>query len=248
MIFAKNNAKTIQSPEVGGKFNLSPDYIFFLRSWVPDRYKEKMRSEDRTTLRREILAERDRISAESLKRWSQAITDRVLALPALASPSVVFVYMHFRSEVRTFELIRALLARGSTVCVPRTLSGQSRLQAVRISDPDKDVAPGYCGIPEPLPDLPARAVVAPSDIDAVIVPGSVFDPRGGRLGYGGGYYDRFLGLECPEAPRIALAFELQVVAKVPAEPHDQDMDFVVTEENLYDCRRYRHAQDSSLSG
>lgn len=206
-----------------------------------------MRRGDRTTLRREILAERDRVSSDSLREWSLAITTRVLGLPLLASARVVFVYMHFRSEVRTFELIRALLARGRTVCIPRTLPGQSRLQAVRINDPVQDVAPGYRTIPEPLPGLLASAVVAPMAIEAVIVPGSVFDPHGGRLGYGGGYYDRFLGQECPEAVRIALAFELQVVAKVPAEPHDQDMDLVVTEKNIYDCRRNRHAQDSRLS-
>jgi len=206
-----------------------------------------MQSEDRTTLRRRILAERARISPDSLRDWSLAITTRALALPILASATVVFVYMHFRSEVRTGELIKDLLVRGRTVCVPHTLPEQSLLQAVRICDPEHDVAPGYRGIPEPLPGLLARAVVSPRDIDAVIVPGSVFDSGGGRLGYGGGYYDRFLGLEAPEAVRIALAFGLQVVKKVPAEPHDQFMDFVVTEENLYDCRRMRHAQDSRIS-
>jgi len=106
-----------------------------------------MRSEDRTTLRRQILSVRDRVSPDSLEDWSLAITTRTLGLPVLASVSAVFVYMHFRSEVRTEALIRALLARGSTVCVPRTMPGQSRLLAVRISDPEQDVAPGYLGIP-----------------------------------------------------------------------------------------------------
>ncbi|MHB8809208.1 MAG: 5-formyltetrahydrofolate cyclo-ligase, partial [Desulfobulbaceae bacterium] len=69
---------------------------------------------------------------------------------------------------------------------------------------------------------------------------------GGRLGYGGGYYDRFLALEAPQALRIALAFGLQVVEQVPVEPHDQLMDFVVTEANLYDCRRMRHGQDRRI--
>lgn len=206
-----------------------------------------MGSDDRTSLRRQILAERDRISPDSLKEWSLAITARVLDLPALAGTPVVFVYMHFRSEVRTDALIWSLLARGSSVCVPLTLTGQSRLLAVRISDPDHEVAPGYRGIPEPLPHLLTSAVVSPRDINAVIVPGSVFDPGGGRLGYGGGYYDRFLALESPEAVRLALAFGLQLVEKVPAEPHDQSMDWIVTEEKLYDCRRNRHAQDSRIS-
>lgn len=205
-----------------------------------------MRNEDRLSLRRRILAERDRISPPALKEWSLAITARVLDLPVLASAPVVFVYMHFRSEVRTDALIRDLLDRGRTVCVPLTLPGQSRLLAVRISDPDHEVAPGYCGIPEPLPHLLESAAISPRDINVVIVPGSVFDPGGGRLGYGGGYYDRFLALEAPAAVRLALAFGLQLVDKVPAEPHDQFMDWVVTEEKPYDCRRNRHAQDSRI--
>lgn len=206
-----------------------------------------MLREERTRMRQDILAERDRVSPQTLTDWSLAITTRLLDLPVLTSALVIFTYMHFRSEVRTGELIRALLARGGTVCVPKTLPGQSRLLAVRISDPDKDLAPGYCGIPEPLPHLLASAIVPPGEINVVIVPGAVFDPGGGRLGYGGGYYDRFLALEAPEAVRIAAAFELQLVEKVPAEPHDQLMDFVVTEKNMYDCRRYHHAQDSRIS-
>jgi 5-formyltetrahydrofolate cyclo-ligase len=195
-----------------------------------------------------MLAERDRIPPHLLKARSLAITTRVLDLPVLANAAVVFVYMHFRSEVRTDALIRALLAMERTVCVPRTLPGQSRLLAVRISDPDHEVAPGYHGIPEPLPHLlTGGAVISPRDINAVIVPGSVFDSGGGRLGYGGGYYDRFLALEAPAAVRLALAFGMQLVDKVPAEPHDQYMDWVVTEEKLYDCRRNRHAQDSRIS-
>jgi 5-formyltetrahydrofolate cyclo-ligase len=205
-----------------------------------------MKGEDRTTLRRRILAVRDRISLDSLEERSLAVTARVLDLPVLKMSPVVFVYMHFRSEVRTGTLIRALLALGSTVCVPQTVPVQSRLQAIRISNPDQEVAPGFRGIPEPLPRLLASAVVAPRDINAVIVPGAVFDREGGRLGYGGGYYDRFLGLEAREAVRIALSFELQLVKKVPMEPHDQYMDFVVTEKEVFVCGRNRYAQDSRI--
>lgn len=206
-----------------------------------------MLSEDRKTLRRHMLAQRDRLSPDELADRSRAITGRVLALPELANAPVIFLYMHFRSEVKTRELFRAFLAQGRTVCVPHTLPGQSRLQAVRITDPEQDLAPGYCGIPEPLPKLLTHSIVHPGEIKAVLVPGAVFDPLGGRLGYGGGYYDRFLALEAPQALRIALAFGLQVAERVPVEPHDQFMDFVVTEEKLYDCRRMRHAQDSRIS-
>ena len=201
---------------------------------------------DKKTLRREILAARNRLSPDELAGRSRVITARALALPELASAPVVFLFMHFRSEVRTVGLLEEYLAQGRTVCVPHTLPGQSRLLAVRVTDPEHDLAPGYCGIPEPLPELLTHSIVPPGDIKAVFVPGAVFDPCGGRLGYGGGYYDRFLAIEAPQALRIAVAFELQVVEKVPAEPHDQFMDWVVTEANLYDCRRNRHVQDSRI--
>lgn len=212
----------------------------------PGRYKQGMTAEERTALRRRILAERNRLSPLDLSVRSRAITSRVLDLPEMAQATMIMLYMHFRSEVQTDGLLKEWLARGRTVCVPRVLPRESRLEAVRITDPEQDLAPGYCGILEPSPLLPAAAVLPPSEIQVVIVPGSVFDPLGGRLGYGGGYYDRFLAGKSPQAIRIALAFALQMVAKVPTEPHDQPVDFVVTEEHLYPCRRNRHAQDRRL--
>ena len=86
----------------------------------------------------------------------------------------------------------------------------------------------------------------PATIDTVLIPGSVFDPSGGRLGYGGGFYDRFLTEAAPRAIRLGVAFELQLVDQVPMEPHDQYMDILVTEQQIYDCRRIRNEKDSSV--
>ncbi|MCW5213519.1 hypothetical protein VU04_11495, partial [Desulfobulbus sp. TB] len=66
-----------------------------------------------------------------------------------------------------------------------------------------------------------------------------FDPLGGRLGYGGGYYDRFLTQDAPQAQRIGLAYTQQMVEQVPMEPHDQYMDMIITEEQVYQCRKLR---------
>lgn len=77
----------------------------------------------------------------------------------------------------------------------------------------------------------------PASIDVVIIPGSVFDRQGGRLGYGGGYYDRFLAQAAPQALRVALAYELQLVDAIKLQPHDQLMDWLVTEKTSYHCRR-----------
>ena len=96
-----------------------------------------------------------------------------------------------------------------------------------IQNPEKDLVPGYYGIPEPDPQKSLR--VDPREIDAAVIPGSVFDIHGGRLGYGGGYYDRFLVNDAPQAKRIGLAFEMQVVENVPVQPHDQPLDILITE-------------------
>jgi len=183
-------------------------------------------AEERTTLRAKILAARDSLSAEERQLKSRAITEHLLALPEFAGVRSVFAYVSFRSEVETLPLIAHCLKRGVTVSVPLTLPQEHRLLPYAITDPILDLAPGYCGIPEPLKTLP---LVAPSSIEVVVTPGSVFDAKGGRLGYGGGYYDRFLQTAAPQALRIGLAYDLQVVETVPLKSHDQQLDYLITE-------------------
>ncbi|XOF33404.1 MAG: 5-formyltetrahydrofolate cyclo-ligase [Candidatus Electrothrix sp. YB6] len=193
----------------------------------------------RINLRKRLLAARDRLDAEQRRKKSRCIHTLLLAQPEVVAAEHLFVYVHFRSEVETAELIDQLLAAGETVSVPVTLVRESRLLAVQITDPATQLHPGSFGIPEPTGEQIGRATVDPATIDLVLVPGSVFDPAGGRLGYGGGFYDRFLTLDAPQAGRIGLAYTLQMVDQVPMEPHDQHMDMVMTEERIYECRKLR---------
>lgn len=181
----------------------------------------------RNSLRRKILAQRDSLSQVERQQKSQAIHELLWTLPTFCNAATLLAYVNFRSEVETLPLITAWLARGRELCVPLTDPGSHRLIPYLLTDPVCQLRPGYCGIPEP---DPARCqAIDPARIDAVLVPGSVFDRQGGRLGYGGGYYDRFLADEAPQAVRIGIAFELQVVAAVPLLPHDQPLQFLVTE-------------------
>ena len=182
--------------------------------------------ETRTALRAGIMAARDSLSPEERQRKSLAITERLLALPEFAAARHVFAYVSFRSEVETLNLIVHCLDKGVTVSVPLTLPAERRLLPYAITDPVRDLVPGYCSIPEPMQTLP---LVDPDTIEVVVTPGSVFDAQGGRLGYGGGYYDRFLHTAAPQALRIGLAFDLQVVATVPLESHDEQLDYLITE-------------------
>ena len=194
---------------------------------------------DRKQLRRERLAERDLLDAAQRQSKSEQIQTLLLKQPGIVKEKHLFIYVHFRSEVETLALIEHCLAAGKKVSVPVTLRKESRLLAVQITDPATQLKPGCFGIPEPTEKQIARATVDPTQIDAVLVPGSVFDPLGGRLGYGGGYYDRFLTQDAPQARRIGLAYALQVVKQVPMEDHDQYMDMIITEQQAYRCRKLK---------
>ena len=186
-----------------------------------------MGAEIRQRMRKQVLAKRDLLGTRDRHEKSAAITERFLSMPGMDSWETLFVYVNFRSEVETLQLIKRCLERDKRVVVPLVDSAQSTMIALQVTDLDEDLQPGYFDIPEPDPAKTSR--VDGKEIDVVVLPGSVFDIEGGRLGYGGGYYDRFLVNDAPQACRIGLAFELQVVPAVPLEPHDQRLDYLVTE-------------------
>lgn len=147
-----------------------------------------------------------------------------------SAATTVLVYVSFRSEVETISLIRKCLEKGKRVAVPLTDPLTMGLKPFAITRPEDDLEPGSYGILEPVPERAEE--VAPSEIETVLVPGAVFDLRGDRLGYGGGCYDRFLDHDAPLAKRIGLAYELQVVDRVPALPHDKPLHVLVTEKRV----------------
>ncbi len=187
--------------------------------------------DDSAQLRSDILAKRNLLAREKRQSKSRQIAKALLSSEVLDSSSTVFIYVSFRSEVETPEIIRELLQRGKKVTVPLTRVAQKRLDIVLIEDPDNELVPRYCGIPEPREEIVGSRSVNPAELDLIILPGSVFDERGGRFGYGGGYYDRLLA-QIPPAPRYGLAFELQVVKKLNLQPHDQILDAIITEDRI----------------
>lgn len=182
-------------------------------------------------LRRQILAARDRLSAAEIEEKSAAITERLFRMEVFRDCRAVMFYASFRSEVQTRAAISRCLKSGVRLALPLSMPASRELQPRVVNDLALDLRSGYCGIAEPDPDK--TGVMEAAAIEAVIVPGSVFDSRGGRLGYGGGFYDRFLTRETPGALRIGLAFALQVVpGELPLAEHDQRLDYLVTEEGV----------------
>jgi len=205
--------------------------------WVPIflnadllQFVTAMPQTERTLLRKKILATRDRLTPQERHQKSCAITNALWRIDRFAQAKTVFVYVNYKSEVETLPLIRQCLEKKMRVAVPLTMPETGRLIPYEIHDPAADLQPGYCSIPEPIAER--LEPIAPASIEVVILPGSVFDTSGGRLGYGGGYYDRFLDQEAPQALRIGVAFECQVVTAVPLLPHDQPLHCLVTEERI----------------
>ncbi len=191
---------------------------------------------NRSQLRTEKLAERDKQGRAEISRKSRRIHKYLFQLPQLFSAKQILLYLHFRSEVETQQLLEVFIEMGKIVSVPLCHPQKHLFNAVRIQHPKTELAPGFLGILEPVPEISTTGKIDPDLIDLIIIPGSVFDLQGGRLGYGGGYYDRFLE-RAPGALRVALAFALQLTEKLSLQPHDQRMDFIITEQGIISCVR-----------
>ncbi len=195
----------------------------------------------RDRLRQEILARRDGLAEQERQEKSVALASRLAGLDCFSQARTILFFVSFRSEVDTLMVMRQALLRGVQVAVPLTLTREKELNVFAVTDVDADLVPGYQGIREPDPRRCHK--LAPSSLDLVIVPGSVFDRRGARMGYGGGYYDRFLANRAPQARRVGICFDLQLVDEVPMAAHDQYLDFVVTESQVVHCDRSAQLRD-----
>jgi len=185
------------------------------------------------TIRNQILSERDRLTSSQIRQKSSQIINMLLELEPYKVSHLPMFYVSFRSEVYTHDIIKTRLAKGLKVVVPQTIIGQRRLIPRLIENWDRDLRTGAYGILEPDPVRTRQ--IDPSILDLVVAPGSVFDKRCGRYGYGGGYYDRFLSEKAPHALRLALCFDLQVMEQIPLKEHDQRMDIIVTESRIITC-------------
>ncbi len=181
-------------------------------------------------MRKRMIAQRKALSAEAVRESSEAIRRRLLALSEVAEARVIHCYVSAKhNEVDTRRLISDALEEGKRIVVPVTDLRQRRLDHSEIKCLD-ELERSVFGLLEPKEEY--RRPIGINEIDLVIVPGLAFDPQGNRIGFGGGFYDRFLSVV--QAPKIALAYSFQVLEKIEAGPHDVRMDKVVTDERVYD--------------
>jgi 5-formyltetrahydrofolate cyclo-ligase len=184
-------------------------------------------------LRKKVQELRDAIDPEQRKHLSARVADNLWSVPEFTTAESILFFISFRSEVDTIPMILRALGEDRTVCVPCTDAGSKAMVASRIMDLDEDLEIGNYDILEPRGKC--LRPIPPEEIDVVLMPGVAFDLSGGRLGYGGGYYDRFLEKCDPRCALIAVAFEIQIVDHVPCADHDAHIHKVVTESRVIDC-------------
>ena len=174
--------------------------------------KQEMRAYIRAKKR--AMTERQIVSA------SARLGEQFRACELYKNAKTIYGYLPYNQEVRTVPMLEQAIRDGKHVAVPKCYGDQMRF--LYISDFEKEVAPGYANIPEPIADEP----VADDKTALVLMPGLAFDPQGHRIGYGGGFYDRFLSAE-PDHPTLALCYGFQMVEHLETEEFDIPVDQVL---------------------
>ena len=174
---------------------------------------------DKKELRAHIRAQKRAMTEEQIVENGNKLCELFLKTDAYKQANTIYGYLPYNQEVRTWPIIEKALADGKKVAVPKVYGDVMRFIYI---DSFSCVDAGYCGIPEPVADEP----VADDPCALVLMPGLAFDKNGGRIGYGGGYYDKFLAEE-PNHPTVALCYGFQVVENLPAEEFDIPVDLVI---------------------
>ena len=174
-------------------------------------------------MRQFFMAKRNGSSVEQLERWSHAITKHILDYVIRYHIGTVMVYADFRREPATGKLMEMLLEMGVRVGLPKC-GPEGKMDAFVVESVE-GLAPGRFGILEPSEEK----VLKPEELELVLVPGYGFDREKNRLGYGGGYYDRFLP-KCTGAIVAGVCYGNCIVETLPTEPFDVKMDLIITED------------------
>ena len=170
-------------------------------------------------LRRAIRERKRAMTEEEIEERSNALAEKFYNSPAYQAASTIYGYLPYNQEVRTVPMLQRALDEGKRVAVPKVYGEEMRF--IYLEDLTQ-VSKGYAGIPEPIADAP----VAEDQRALVLMPGLAFDPQGHRIGYGGGFYDRFLAQE-PHHPTLALCYEFQMQAHLDTEEFDIPVDTVL---------------------
>lgn len=184
-----------------------------------------MEAKSKKDIRAEVKRYRREASAQEIKENSDRICEAFLSLPEYKEADTVFAYMDCKNEVQTMKVIKQCLRDKKTVAVPKVFGEIMKYYAIASKD---DLEEGYFGIREPKHELLPEIV---AEDGLMIMPGVAFDVARHRVGYGGGFYDRYLEAH-PQMKAIAFAFEFQIFSEVPFECFDRMPEKIITEKRI----------------
>lgn len=180
--------------------------------------------ESKRDIRKRVLNERNLLSKKEWEEKSHSVLKQVTAHPFFLDSEEVYCYIDYKNEVGTRELIEAAWNLNKKVAVPKINGADMEFFYINSMD---ELQSGYCKILEPVTEIKAQGRNV-----LVVMPGAAFDRQRNRIGYGKGFYDRYL-MEHLSYHTIALAFELQMVGRIPTDEFDMKPEIIITEENTY---------------
>lgn len=189
---------------------------------------------DKKSLRKKVLENRSKLSKDDILKYSETIANKLYEMSYYKNANRIMAFISFKDEIHTHDIIKTSIKNGKSIVVPITIPESKELKVSELLD-FSELEVGYYDILTPKKEF--IRFVDPNTIDLVLVPGVVFAEDGYRVGYGGGYYDRFLSKLDKNVKKIGLAFDLQVVDKVPTENFDIPVDLIITEKRVIDCSK-----------
>lgn len=199
-----------------------------------NNHEKNNNHEKKNGIRIKILKQRLDLPKDEVKERSKAVREVLFELPIFKNANFVMSYMDIRNEVETGPIIDLSLQAGKRVAVPISDVDNITITASEIKNYPEDLVPGAYNILEPREEC--IRPVSPKEIDIFLIPGIAFDLKGNRIGYGAGYYDRFLSSLRSDAVTVALAFDFQIVDHVFPEGNDIAVQYIVTDKRHIVCR------------
>lgn len=193
---------------------------------------------DKTSLRNKVREALSNMSAATYREQSFAIARKVLQEPYIIEANTIGITISNKPEVDTIHLIEALWKLGKTVAVPKC-NAKTREMSFYAIETFAQLETVYMHLREPIPEI--SEFVDANEMDIILVPGVVFDTQGYRIGYGGGYYDRYV-LHYKKGKLMSVLFDEQLYEQVPVETHDYPVDLIITPTKRIDCEAQRGAK------
>jgi len=181
-------------------------------------------------LRKQLLDKRRLLSQQAILENSKKIADKLINFDKYQQSEKIMLYIATKLEVQTQEIIESAQKDNKRIYIPLIIQKKHDLIPSLVDDFEKELALGNLGIVQPKEEF--YRLISPSILDLVIVPGIAFTQQGHRLGRGGGYYDRFLNKLERHTYSVALAFEMQMIEKIPLEETDIPVDCIITEKRI----------------